>query len=59
MLGKDGVLVKTFEKKTGLLLKMNGLAELIFYQILSTNSLKKCMKISLENLYVDIKTQRV
>ena len=27
---------------------------LIFYQILSTNSLRKCMEISLENLYVDI-----
>ena len=27
---------------------------LIFYQILSTNSLTKCMEISLENLYVDI-----
>ena len=27
---------------------------LIFYQILSTHSLRKCMKISLENLYVDI-----
>ena len=27
---------------------------LIFYQILSTYSLRKCMEISLENLYVDI-----
>ena len=27
---------------------------LIFYQILSTYSLTKCMEISLENLYVDI-----
>ena len=27
---------------------------LIFYQILSTNSLRKCIEISLENLYVDI-----
>ena len=27
---------------------------LIFKQILSTNSLRKCMEISLENLYVDI-----
>ena len=27
---------------------------LIFYQILSTNFLTKCMEISLENLYVDI-----
>ena len=27
---------------------------LIFYQILSTNSLRKCTEISLENLYVDI-----
>ena len=27
---------------------------LIFYQILSINSLRKCMEISLENLYVDI-----
>ena len=26
----------------------------IFYQILSTNFLRKCMEISLENLYVDI-----
>ena len=26
---------------------------LIFYQILSTNSLRKCTEISLENLYVD------
>ena len=29
---------------------------LIFYQILSTNSLRKCIEISLENLYVDIGT---
>ena len=29
---------------------------LICYQILSTNSLRKCMEISLENLYVDIGT---
>ena len=29
---------------------------LIFYQILSTNSSRKCMEISLENLYVDIGT---
>ena len=27
---------------------------LIFYEILSTYSLKKCIKISLENLLVDI-----
>ena len=27
---------------------------LICYQTLSTNSLKKCMKISMESLYVDI-----
>ena len=27
---------------------------LIFYQILPTNSLRKCIKISLENLYVVI-----
>ena len=26
----------------------------IFYQILSSNSLKKCVEISLENLYADI-----
>ena len=26
----------------------------IIYQILSTQSLRKCMEISLENLYVDI-----
>ena len=32
---------------------------LIFYQILSTNSSRKCMEISLENLYVDIGTSRV
>ena len=28
--------------------------DLIFYQIFSTNSLRKCTEISLENLYVDI-----
>ena len=27
---------------------------LLFYQILSTHSLRKCIEISLENLYVDI-----
>ena len=27
---------------------------LIFYQILSTNSYRKCIEISLENLFVDI-----
>ena len=27
---------------------------LIFYQILSTNSWRKCMEISQENLYLDI-----
>ena len=27
---------------------------MILYQILSTNSQRKCMEISLENLYVDI-----
>ena len=27
---------------------------LIFYKILSTHSLKRCMEVSLENLYVDI-----
>ena len=32
---------------------------LIFYQILSTNSLRKCIEISLENLYVDIGAKRV
>ena len=32
---------------------------LIFYQILSTNSLRKCVDISLENLYVDIGDLRV
>ena len=32
---------------------------LIFKQILPTNSLRKCMVISLENLYVDIGAQRV
>ena len=30
----------------------------IFYQILSTNSLRKCMEISLENFYVDIGAER-
>ena len=29
---------------------------LIYYQILSTNSLRKCIEISLENLYVDTDT---
>ena len=29
------------------------------YQILSTNSLRKCMEISLENLYVDLGAQWV
>ena len=28
--------------------------DLIFYQILSTNFLRKCIEISLENFYVDI-----
>ena len=32
---------------------------LIFYQILSTNSLSKCMKISFENLSVDIGSLKV
>ena len=32
---------------------------LIFYQILSTNSLRKCVDISLENLYMDIGDLRV
>ena len=32
---------------------------LIFYQILSTNSLRKCIETSLENLYVDIGAKRV
>ena len=27
---------------------------MVYYQILSTNSLMKCVEISLENLYVDI-----
>ena len=27
---------------------------LLFYQILSTHSLRKCLEISLENSYVDI-----
>ena len=31
---------------------------LIFYQILSTNSLRKCMEISLENLGADIEASR-
>ena len=32
---------------------------LIFKQILPTNSLRKCMEISLENLYLDIGALRV
>ena len=32
---------------------------LIYYQTLLTNSLKKCMKIGMENLYVDIGAERV
>ena len=32
---------------------------LIIYQILSTNSLRKCVDTSLENLYVDIGDLRV
>ena len=32
---------------------------LIFKIILSTNPLRKCMKISLENLYVDIGADRI
>ena len=32
---------------------------LIFYQILSTNSLRKCVDTSLENLYADIGDLRV
>ena len=31
----------------------------LFYQILSTHSLRKCIEISLENLYVDIGAWRV
>ena len=30
---------------------------LIYYQILSTNSVRKCMEISQENLYVDLGAQ--
>ena len=30
--------------------------DLIFYQILITNSLRKCMEITMENLHVDIGT---
>ena len=37
-------------------LRENGL---IFYQILSTHSLRKYKEISVENLYVDIGAQRV
>ena len=36
-----------------------GKKPLIFDQILSTNSLRKCMEISLENLYVDIGAKKV
>ena len=32
---------------------------LIFYEILSTNSLRKCMETSLRNLYVDIGAEGV
>ena len=32
---------------------------LIVYQILSTNSLRECVDISLENLYIDIGDLRV
>ena len=32
--------------------------DLIFYQILSTNSSRKCTEISLENFYVDIGNYR-
>ena len=32
---------------------------LIFYQILSTHSLRKCMETSLGNLYMDIEVERV
>ena len=32
---------------------------LILKQILSTNSLRKCMEISVENLYVDIGAKRI
>ena len=32
--------------------------DLIFYQILSTNFLRKCIEISLENFYVDIGNKR-
>ena len=31
----------------------------IFYQILSTNSLRKCVETSLRNLYMDIGVERV
>ena len=41
------------------LLLKNLLRTLIFYQILSTQSLRKYIEISLENLYVDIETKRV
>ena len=30
--------------------------DLIFYQILLTNSLRKCMEINMQNLHVDIGT---
>ena len=41
--------------------KMNSLREndLIIKQILSTNSSRKCTETSLENLYVDIGSERV
>ena len=34
--------------------EMNAKEKMLFNQILSTNSLRKFMEISLENLYVDI-----
>ena len=36
-----------------------GKKAVIFYQILSTNSLRKCMEISREKLYVDIGATKV
>ena len=32
---------------------------MIFYQFLPTNSVRKCIEISLENLFVDIGAERV
>ena len=45
-----------FSTKGVVKLRENGL---IFKQILSTNSLRKCMEISVENLYAGIGSKRI